>query len=131
MTRRDKIYPAGRVTLREVGLRDGLQLVRSFPDTAAKLRWMASEHAAGVRAFEAGSFLPATRMPQFADVREVIGAIARMDGAYAALLKIEKKVSWVSCAFACLRRCTVRSGYIVPALLHAAIDAVCRRPWDA
>lgn len=65
----ERIYPEGRVILREVGLRDGLQLTRSFPSTAAKFEWIRCEHAAGVRHFEVGSFLPASRFPQFADVR--------------------------------------------------------------
>lgn len=73
MSRAAAIYPADRVTLREVGLRDGLQLVKRFPATAAKADWIRREAAAGVRHFEVGSFLPANRMPQFADVREVIG----------------------------------------------------------
>ena len=42
MTRVQEIYPDGRVTLREVGLRDGLQLVKKFPSTAAKTTIAAS-----------------------------------------------------------------------------------------
>src|SRR5882757_4721418 len=56
MTRVQDIYPANRVILREVGLRDGLQLVKTFPSTAAKQRWIRDEYAAGVRHFEVGSF---------------------------------------------------------------------------
>ena len=37
MTRYQDIYPADRVVLREVGLRDGLQLVKKFPSTAETL----------------------------------------------------------------------------------------------
>jgi hypothetical protein len=40
MTRVHDIYPNDRVSLREVGLRDGLQLVKTFPSTAAKQRWV-------------------------------------------------------------------------------------------
>ena len=36
MTRVQDVYPANRVSLREVGLRDGLQMVKTFPATAAK-----------------------------------------------------------------------------------------------
>ena len=39
MTRVQEIYPEDRVRLREVGLRDGLQLVKTFPSTSAKKRW--------------------------------------------------------------------------------------------
>lgn len=67
----ERVYPADRVILREVGLRDGLQLTQSFPSTEAKADWIRREHAAGVRHFEVGSFLPSSRFPQFADVREL------------------------------------------------------------
>jgi len=48
------VYSADRVVLREVGLRDGLQLVKKFPSTAAKQRWLRDEYRAGVRHFEVG-----------------------------------------------------------------------------
>ena len=70
MTRVQDIYPDNKVTLREVGLRDGLQLVKKFPSTSAKQRWVRDEYAAGVRHFEVGSFLPAKTFPQFVDVRD-------------------------------------------------------------
>ena len=72
MTRLQDVYPDNKVILREVGLRDGLQLVKTFPSTAAKQRWIREEYAAGVRHFEVGSFLPAKTFPQFVDVREII-----------------------------------------------------------
>ena len=65
------IYPPDRLTLREVGLRDGLQMVKVWPDTDAKYDWIRREHAAGLRHFEIGSFLPAKRFPQFSDVTDV------------------------------------------------------------
>ena len=76
MTRVQDIYPADRVILREVGLRDGLQLVKTFPSTAAKQRWVRDEYGAGVRHFEVGSFLPAKTFPQFVDVRDVIATMS-------------------------------------------------------
>ena len=84
-------YPKDRVTLREVGLRDGLQLVKRFPSTEAKLDWLRREHAAGVRHFEVGSFLPVTRMPQFADVRRLIGEVAGLDGARSSVLTLNER----------------------------------------
>jgi hydroxymethylglutaryl-CoA lyase len=85
------IYPMDRVTLREVGLRDGLQLVKSYPSTAAKREWLAREYAAGVRHFEVGSFLPASRMPQFADVREMIDAVDQLSGGHSAALALNER----------------------------------------
>ena len=78
MTDVQKIYPEGRVILREVGLRDGLQLVKTFPSTQAKQRWVRDEYAAGVRCFEVGSFLPAKTFPQFVDVRDIVQTIASL-----------------------------------------------------
>ena len=85
MSRLSETYPPGKVVLREVGLRDGLQMVKHFPSTAAKLEWLRRESAAGVMHFEVGSFLPARAMPQFADVREVIDACKDLDVHSAAL----------------------------------------------
>ncbi|MFV0474159.1 MAG: hydroxymethylglutaryl-CoA lyase [Pikeienuella sp.] len=90
MSRAAAIYPESRVTLREVGLRDGLQLVKSWPATDQKLEWLAREAAAGVRHFELGSFLPVARMPQFADLRELIAA-AHEQGLHSAALTMNER----------------------------------------
>ncbi|MBD8893588.1 hydroxymethylglutaryl-CoA lyase [Roseibium litorale] len=89
--RRERIYPSDRVTLREVGLRDGLQLVKTFPDSAAKRAWLHHEHGAGVRHFEIGSFLPPTRFPQFADVRQMVEAVAALEGGHSAALALNER----------------------------------------
>jgi hydroxymethylglutaryl-CoA lyase len=91
MSRAGSIYPAGRVTLREVGLRDGLQLVKTWPSTAWKRNWLKAEYDAGVRHFEVGSFLPAARFPQFADVLEVIAAVKALPGAHGAALVLNDR----------------------------------------
>ena len=91
MTRVHDVYPGNRVSLREVGLRDGLQLVKTFPPTSAKQRWIRDEYAAGVRHFEVGSFLPATTFPQFADVREIVATIASLPGAHGVALALNER----------------------------------------
>ncbi len=91
MSRIETIYPADSVSLREVGLRDGLQLVKKFPSTAAKQRWVREEYAAGVRHFEVGSFLPAKTFPQFVDVREVIGTVEVFPGAHGIALALNER----------------------------------------
>ncbi|BCH28543.1 hydroxymethylglutaryl-CoA lyase [Mesorhizobium sp. L-8-10] len=91
MSRLGTAYPPDRVSLREVGLRDGLQLVKSWPTTEEKRDWLVREHAAGARHFEVGSFLPASRMPQFADVRAMIEAVGTLDGARSAALALNER----------------------------------------
>lgn len=91
MNRAAKAYPPARVNLREVGLRDGLQLVKSWPSTNDKRDWLAREHRAGVRHFELGSFLPASRMPQFADLRELIASASALEGARSAALAMNER----------------------------------------
>jgi hydroxymethylglutaryl-CoA lyase len=91
MSRVDEVYPEGRVILREVGLRDGLQLVKSFPSTDAKQRWIRDEYAAGVRHFEVGSFLPAKTFPQFADVRDIIKTVAGLPAAHGIALVLNER----------------------------------------
>ena len=91
MTQVQDVYPGDRVTLREVGPRDGLQLVKTFPSTAAKQRWLRDEYGAGVRHFEVGSFLPARTFPQFADVREIVRTVAALPGAHGIALTLNER----------------------------------------
>jgi hydroxymethylglutaryl-CoA lyase len=91
MTRVQELYPDNKIVLREVGLRDGLQLVKTFPSTAAKQRWIRDEHAAGVRHFVVGSFLPAMRFPQFAYVGDIIVTVALLPGAYGIALALNER----------------------------------------
>jgi hydroxymethylglutaryl-CoA lyase len=91
MSNVNDIYPGDRIILREVGLRDGLQLVKTFPSTAAKRRWIGREYDAGVRHFEVGSFLPAKTFPQFADVLEIVDAIAALPGAHGVALALNER----------------------------------------
>jgi len=91
MTDVQKVYPRDRVVLREVGLRDGLQLVKTFPSTDAKRRWVCDEYAAGVRHFEVGSFLPAKTFPQFVDVRDVVATVGSLPGAHGIALVLNER----------------------------------------
>jgi hydroxymethylglutaryl-CoA lyase len=68
------------VTIREVGLRDGLQILPRVLPTAHKLEWLRSAHAAGLREIEVGSFVPARLMPQLADTAELVAYAKTLPG---------------------------------------------------
>jgi hydroxymethylglutaryl-CoA lyase len=59
------------VTVREVGLRDGLQIHPTFMPTESKIAWIEAEAAAGVREIEVTSYVPPKLIPQFVDAEEV------------------------------------------------------------
>ena len=66
-----------KITVREVGLRDGLQIHPTFMPTADKLAWIAAEAATGVPEIEVTSYVPPKLIPQFADSEAVTaGALA-------------------------------------------------------
>src|SRR5688572_30579448 len=65
------------VKVREVGLRDGLQMTKTILSTERKLEWCQRSVAAGLADIEVTSFVPAKLAPQFADATEVgRGALA-------------------------------------------------------
>ena len=63
---------APRVTIREVGLRDGLQSIARVLPTAQKIEWISDAYAAGQREIEVGSFVPARLLPQLADTDQLV-----------------------------------------------------------
>lgn len=74
-----------RVTLFEVGARDGLQNESSLP-TQTKVDFINLLSLSGLKHIEAGSFVSAKRVPQMADSLNVMRAIARQDNiTYSAL----------------------------------------------
>src|SRR4029078_9706651 len=75
-----------RISVREVGPRDGLQNEDPVP-TAAKVRLLDALSATGVKRIEAGSFVPPKAIPQMADADEVWAAATRNpDVRYSALI---------------------------------------------
>jgi hydroxymethylglutaryl-CoA lyase len=74
------------VTLREVGLRDGLQSVPTIVPTAAKIEWIRDAYAAGQREIEVGSFVPPRLLPQLADTAEVLAFAQTLPGLCASVL---------------------------------------------
>ncbi len=87
----DDMYPKDQVSLRELSLRDGLQLTKSFPSTEDKVKLIQMEYEAGVTHFEVGSFLPVKTFPQFADIRELVNCVAGLMGAYSTALTLNER----------------------------------------
>lgn len=74
------------VMVREVGLRDGLQIHPTFMPTEQKLAWIAAESAAGVAEIEVTSYVPPKLIPQFADAEAVTRGALEIPGLLVAAL---------------------------------------------
>jgi hydroxymethylglutaryl-CoA lyase len=75
-----------RVHIREVGLRDGLQSIKTIMPTAEKLAWIKAEYDAGVSEIEVCSFVPPSVVPQMADAEAVARAALVESGLVVAAL---------------------------------------------
>ena len=69
-----------RVTVTEVGPRDGLQIAAGRMPTPVKIRWIAALAEAGVPEIEVGSFVPPRVVPQMADTGEIVREAAKLHG---------------------------------------------------
>jgi len=80
-----------RVTLMDVGPRDGLQNESYFLPTEKKIQLIEQLVGAGVREIQAVSFVSPKAVPQMADAAEVMAGIERRDGVrYCALVPNER-----------------------------------------
>lgn len=66
------------VLVRDVGPRDGLQMVKTVLPTKTKLDWIRADVAAGVPEIEVCSFVPARVIAQFADAVDVATEAAKI-----------------------------------------------------
>jgi hydroxymethylglutaryl-CoA lyase len=71
---------AERIEVHEVGLRDGLQNIKTVVPTELKLAWIKAEAEAGVKEIEVCSFVPPKLLPQFADAEEVVRGALKIPG---------------------------------------------------
>ena len=74
------------VTIREVGLRDGLQSIARVLPTAHKCEWIREAYEAGQREIEVGSFVPPRLLPQLADTAELVAFAKTLPGLVASVL---------------------------------------------
>jgi len=72
--------PGAPVIVREVGLRDGLQILPRTLPTEHKLQWLRAAYDAGMREIEVGSFVPPKLMPQLADTAELVAHALTLPG---------------------------------------------------
>jgi hydroxymethylglutaryl-CoA lyase len=75
-----------RAVIREVGLRDGLQSIKTILPTERKKAWIRNAVAAGQREIEVGSFVPPKLLPQLADTAEVLAYAKTLPGLFASVL---------------------------------------------
>ena len=82
---------AGRITICDVGPRDGLQNEETVLDPAVRAELVNRLATTGLPRIEAVSFVHPDRVPQMAGAEEVVGAIDRREGvAYAGLVLNDK-----------------------------------------
>ena len=74
------------VVIREVGLRDGLQSIRTILPTERKIEWIRGAYQAGQREIEVGSFVPARLLPQLADTAELVAFAKTLPGLFVSVL---------------------------------------------
>ena len=77
---------AERIHIREVGPRDGLQLVKTMLTAEQKLAWCRGARDAGIEEVEVTSFVPPSVVPQFLDAAEVARGAVALGGFTAAAL---------------------------------------------
>src|SRR5215468_7170906 len=75
-----------KAEVREVALRDGLQLVKTVLGTERKLEWCRRTAAAGMPEIEVTSFVPPKVVPQFIDADAVARGAVAIGGFTAAAL---------------------------------------------
>lgn len=68
------------ITIREVGLRDGLQLAGSIVATRDKIEWCRLAVGAGIREIELTALVPPKTSPQFADAAKLAEAVLPIPG---------------------------------------------------
>jgi hydroxymethylglutaryl-CoA lyase len=78
--------PGIDIEVREVGLRDGLQIIPTFFATEGKIAWIKAEAAAGVPEIEVCSFVPPKVSAQFVDHAETIPVALAQPGLTVAAL---------------------------------------------
>ncbi|MDO4711048.1 MAG: hydroxymethylglutaryl-CoA lyase [Peptostreptococcaceae bacterium] len=80
-----------RVTICEVGLRDGLQNESKILDVDQKYQWVQKFIESGLRVIELGSFMSPKAVPQMADTDDLYRMIPQKDGIELRALVVNRK----------------------------------------
>tara|TARA_B100000989_G_scaffold103130_1_gene75499 strand:- start:3401 stop:4321 length:921 start_codon:yes stop_codon:yes gene_type:complete len=95
------------IQIREVGLRDGLQLSKTKLSSEIKIKWCSLQSKAGFKEIEVASFVPPSILPQFSDASKMVCEtnkinnlipsvlVPNLKGALIALKKNSKKINFV------------------------------------
>ncbi len=75
-----------KVLIREVGLRDGLQLVKKILPTEKKIEWLNMQAFLNFKEIEVTSFVPEKIVPQFFDSEEILQAAKSISGLTSSVL---------------------------------------------
>src|SRR5918995_4579885 len=103
------------VAVVEVGPRDGLQNEPTHVAAADKVALIEALTAAGIKRFEATSFVSPTAIPQLADAEDVLAALPEKDVVYGGLIPNERGYERARAA-----------GAREDVLVGAATEAYCR-----
>jgi hydroxymethylglutaryl-CoA lyase len=113
------VYPES-VTITESSSRDGLQSLGAFVPTLAKVSLIEGLAGAGLRSFDAVSFVSPKWVPQMADGREVVAGVSRDD---LRLIGLVPNMQGLEDA--------IEAGLSDVAVLTAASDTFCERNINA
>jgi hydroxymethylglutaryl-CoA lyase len=84
------VFPSS-IEITEVGLRDGIQTEATYISTETKIRLLDGLIDAGVRHFEATSFVSPRAVPQLKDAAEVLAGVKRHPGVILGVLTPNRK----------------------------------------
>ena len=99
------------VLIREVGLRDGLQLVKNILPTEKKIKWLNKQSLLNFKEIEVTSFVPKKVVPQFFDAKIILNEankisnltssvlVPNLFGAKKALELNAQKINYVLCFY--------------------------------
>ena len=74
------------VLVREVGLRDGLQLIKQILPTEKKIEWLKEQALLNFKEIEVTSFVPEKVVPQFFDSEKILVTAKNISGLTSSVL---------------------------------------------